>query len=124
MIPNYSNIILEITREYTGTKYQPLVDEATTAYVCGDFRKIDEVLKRLPDDIQLLEALVEKLRGKSVYTNLQKLLEGKETSTEQAVISTASLITHVAIDLKEGNKEYRRLLPSLYAKLGVLINKL
>lgn len=121
---NYSNMILRITREYIGTKYEPLVDEATAAYVSGDYQKIDEVAKKLPDDIYLLETLVEKLKGKSVYTNLQLLLEGKETSTEQAVISTASLITHVAIDLKEGNKEYRRLLPSLYAKLGVLINKL
>lgn len=121
---NYSNTILKITREYAGTRFQPLVDEATAAYVSGDYKKIDEVVKKLPDDIRLLEELVEKLRGKSVYTNLQKLLEGKETSTEQAVISTASLITHVAIDLKEGNKEYRRLLPSLYAKLGVLIDKL
>lgn len=117
-------MILRITREYIGTKYEPLVDEATAAYVSGDYQKIDEVAKKLPDDIYLLETLVEKLKGKSVYTNLQLLLEGKETSTEQAVISTASLITHVAIDLKEGNKEYRRLLPSLYAKLGVLINKL
>jgi len=121
---NYSNLILRITREYIGTKYEPLVDEATAAYVSGDYQKIDEVVKKFPDDIYLLETLVNKLEGKSVYTNLQLLLEGKETSTEQAIISTASLITHVAIDLKEGNKEYRRLLPSLYAKLGVLINKL
>lgn len=121
---NYSNEILKITREYTGTKFQPLVDEATAAYVRGDYKKVDEVIRQLPSDIQLLDALVEKLRGKSVYTNLEKLFEGKDASTEQAVISTASLITHVAIDLKEGNKEYRRLMPSLYAKLGVLINKL
>jgi len=121
---NYNKTILEITREYTGTKYEPLVEEATAAYVRGDYAAIDNVLVQFPDDIHLLEVLVEKLRGKSVYTNLQLLLEGKETSTEQAVISTASLITHVAIDLKEGRKEYRRLLPSLYAKLGTLIGKL
>jgi hypothetical protein len=124
MTQNYSNTILKITREYAGTRFQLLVDEATDAYVRGDYKKIDEVVKMLPNDLQLLEALVEKLQGKSVYTNLQKLLEGKETSTEQAIISTASLITHVAIDLKEGHKEYRKLMPSLYAKLGVLINKL
>jgi len=113
-----------MSRDYSGTKYEPLVENATAAYVRGDYAKIDEILTQFPDDIKLLAELVEKLKGKSVYTNLQKLLEGKETSTEQAVISTASLITHVAIDLKEGNKEYKRLMPSLYAKLGTLINKL
>jgi hypothetical protein len=124
MTQNYSNLILRITREYTGTKYEPLVEAASEAYVHRDYKKIDEIVKQLPDDLRLLDELMKKLEGKSVYTNLELLLEGKETSTEQAIISTASLITHVAIDLKEGNKEFKRLLPSLYAKLGVLINKL
>lgn len=124
MEKNYSSILLNINRQYSGTKYDALVDEATKAYISGDYKKIDEIIEQLPNDLILLEELVSKLHGKSVYTNLKLLLEGKETSTEQAIISTASLITHVAIDLKEGNKEFKRLLPSLFTKLGMLINKL
>jgi hypothetical protein len=124
MEKNYSSILLNINRQFSGTKYDVLVDEATKAYIRGDYKKIDEIIEQLPNDLILLEELVSKIHGKSVYTNLKLLLEGKETSTEQAIISTASLITHVAIDLKEGNKEFKRLLPSLFTKLGVLINKL
>lgn len=120
---NYSNILLKLSREYTGTKYEPLVDEAVQAYVNEDYTKIDEVISKLPDDIQLLEILVNKLQGKSVHTNISKLLEGKDQSTEQAAISTSSLITHCVIECKE-NKEFKRLLPDLYKKLGILIQKI
>jgi len=120
---NYSNILLKLSREYAGTQYEPLVEEAAAAYVREDYKKIDEVISKLPNDIQLLEILVNKLRGKSVHTNITKLLEGKDQSTEQAAISTSSLITHCVIECKE-NKEFKRLLPDLYTKLGILIKQI
>jgi len=120
---NYSNIILKLSREYTGTQYESLVGEAVDAYVREDYKKIDEIMTKLPNDIKLLETLIKKLEGKSVYTNIAKLLEGKDQSVEQAMISTSSLITHCAIECKE-NKEFKRLLPDLYNKLGVLIKQI
>ena len=118
----YSHLILEISKEYRGTQYEPLVDKAVHAYICGDYITIDEMVSKLPTDIVLLENLIKKLKGKSVYTNLRKLLEGKETSIEQELISTASLIVHVGIEMKE-NIEYKKLLPDLHKKLGIIINK-
>jgi len=123
MIKNYNKIIFDLSRKYANTKYSVLIDEATTAYIEDNYKKLDEIISKFPDDISLLEKLVAKLRGKSVYTNLKKLLEHKETSIEQELISTASLIVHVGIEIKE-DKEYKSLLPDLYKKLGVIINKL
>ena len=121
---NYNTTILELNRKWAGTKYQPLVEKAMEAYVNDDYKTLDATIAGLPDELQLLEKLVNKLEGKSVYTNLKKLLENKETSSvEQELISTASLIVHAGIELKE-NKEYKFLLPDLYKKLGVIINKL
>jgi len=115
----YSNRILSLAR--LDNKDNPLITQAMEAYVQGNYTKIDEILAVLEkEDLQLLESLVEKLKGKSVYTGLRKLLSGKSVTTEQAIISTSSLITHAAIELKE----YKRLLPSLYKKLGILLEQL
>lgn len=120
---NYNKIILDLSRRYSGTKYIKVVESAVTAYMGDDYDKFDELVNSLPDDLTLLEVLVTKLKGKSVYTNLSKLLEKKETSVEQELISTASLIVHAGIEMKE-NKEFKCLLPGLYKKLGVIINKI
>ena len=120
---NYNTIVLDLNRKYAGTQYSSLVEQAMAAYINDDYKKLDEIIATLPDEIALLETLMTKLEGKSVYTNLQRLLEGKETSVEQELISTASLIVHTGIEIKE-NKEYKCLLPDLYKKLGVIINKL
>ena len=123
MSKNYNKIILELSRKYAGTKYVDLVEKATDAYVVDDYKKLDKIIASFPTDIELLETLIRKLEGKSVYTNLKRVLEGKETSIEQELLSTASLIVHVGIEIKE-NKEYKCLLPDLYKKLGVIINKI
>ena len=120
---NYNKIIFDLSRKYANTKYSTLIDEATTAYVGDNYKKLDEIISSFPNDVTLLKVLMTKLEGKSVYTNLQRLLEGKETSVEQELISIASLIVHTGIEIKE-NKEYKSLLPDLYKKLGIIINKL
>jgi hypothetical protein len=121
---NYSNIILNLIREVKEPEKKAKVDKVIEAYIREDYAKIDEILIEMTDEFHLLDKLVDKLKGKSAYVNLKKLLEGKETSNEQAIISTSSLITHIGIDLKEGNVEYKGLIKDLYTKLGVLINKL
>jgi len=123
MTKNYNTIIFELGRKYTGTKYEKLIEKAVTVYLADDYEQLDEIIASFPTDVVLLETLVNKLKGKSVYTNLKRLLEQKETSVEQELISTASLIVHVGIEIKE-NKEYKFLLPDLYKKLGVIINNI
>ena len=118
---SYSRMILELCRMKSTEYESKLIEEASEAYIRGDYDMIDEVIQKLSGDFKLLEMLITKLKGKSVYTGLKNLMEGKDQSNEQAIISTASLISHCAIEVKE-NKEYRKLLPDLYRKLGVLIN--
>ena len=117
----YSQKILELSRRDFEESDKPLVEAAANAYIQSDYEKLDEILEKLGDDYKLLETLITKLKGKSVYNGLKNLTEGKDQSNEQAIISTASLISHVAIESRADNK-YRRLLPDLYRKLGVLIN--
>ena len=119
----YSKQILDLVRRDKGTVDQKLVDEATLSYVKGDFNRIDEILVQVNPDYQLLEQLISKLRGKSVYAGLKKLTEGKDMTVEQAIISTSSLLTHVVLELKE-NRDYRRLVPNLIRKLQLLEEKL
>ena len=123
MTKNYNKVILELNRRYAGTTHMDLVEKAAAAYLLDDYKALDKIIAKLPNDLALFETLVNKLKGKSVYTNLRKLLEKKEISVEQELISTASLIVHTGIEIKE-NKEYKCLLPDLYKKLGVIINKL
>lgn len=120
----YSRKILELTRMQVSDSDQLLIDEAMKAYVKGDYQRIDEIIVRISPDYKLLESLVQKLRGKSVYTGLRKLIEGKDQTTEQAIVTVASLMVHSALELKENRIEYRKLLPELHKKLGVLISKL
>lgn len=126
MTGNYSQKILALSRGvFNGSfsdKEQELVKEAMAAYASGKHTRIDEIVQMIGDDYQLLAKLMEKLKGKSVHKGIKHLIEGKDQSNEQAILSTASLITHVAIEMKE-NKRYGILLPDLYRKLGVLINK-
>ena len=120
----YSQRILGLSRGIFDGDFnedeQKLVVEAMKEYSNGNYVRIDEILERL--EYRLLEVLVVKLKGKSTYTGLEQLVEGKDQSDEQAIISIASLISRVGIELKESNR-YRILLPTLYKKLGTLINK-
>ena len=119
----YSNKVLQLTRADKTKVDQKLVDEAITSYIQGDFKRIDEILMQLNPDYQLLESLIVKLKGKSVYAGLKKITENRDASTEQAMISTSSLLTHVLLELRE-NKAYRKLIPDLIKKLQVLEEKL
>jgi len=116
----YSNKLLEIVHYFKDTRYSPLVEEASNAYLKEDWKKLKELFERLPNDYVLLETLVEKLKGKSVYTNLKKILTGEKMVEEDRAIAVSSLLTHTLIEART-NPEYKMLLSNLYDKLGVLI---
>jgi len=118
----YSKKLLEISR--LSDIDDKLLDEARNAYIAEDFDKIDEVLIKLSPDYKLLESLIQRLKGKSVYSGLKKITEDKDASVEQAMISTSSLLTHVILEIRENRKEYRKLVPELLEKLQLLEKKL
>ena len=117
----YSQKLVELRRQFDGTKYNSLLVEYCDAYISNNAKKMDIVLKKFPTEIQLLESLVEKLRGKSVFSNLKKIIRGESIDNVNHAVGISSLMTHVLIEIKQGNKEYKILLPDLYSKLGKLI---
>lgn len=116
----YSQKILELSRGIFNGSFseedQKLVVEAMRQYTEGNYERIDEILAKLDDDYKLLEALVVKLKGKSVYTNLKNLIEHQDQSSEDMEISLSSLYTHVCIECKT-DPRYRRLKPDILKKI-------
>ena len=116
----YSQKLLEIRKKFDGTQYDSLITEYMLAYVHDNKTRMDEIIKQLPTDIQLLENLVNKLKGKSVYTNLKKILNEEKISNIDREITLSSLYTHICIEMKQGNLEYKNLKQGTFQKLGFL----
>jgi len=70
-----------------------------------------------------LVALVEKLKGKSVYSNLKKISEGKCEDKLQEIIGVSSLLTHSLIEMKT-HKKYKILSSNLVEKIAELFYNL
>ena len=98
----YSNKILELVRRFTDTKDEKLVTEACKAYVDGDYLKVEEIYTKLCPEFQLLESLIEKLKGKSVHTNLKKIFGRSKHNVSEIdqKIALSSLFTHCCIESK------------------------
>jgi hypothetical protein len=116
---NYTKKLYIIEKYFRGSKYNALVDQCLEHYNKHNYKSLDECLSKFPSEDKLLENLVEKLRGKSVYVGLKKVTEGKANDLDE-IKSISSLITHVIIESKD-NSEFKLLLPMLFEKLGVLI---
>jgi hypothetical protein len=105
---------------FEGSKYEPVVEELTYAYSTNDSIAFDELLEKLPTNIQMLDSILEKVKHKSVFTTLKKTVAESVDDNAEKLIGVSSLMTRVAIECKE-NKEFRALLPDLYNKMGDLI---
>lgn len=114
-----SKKIFEATRKFHTTRCWPVVEQASRAYVEGDYKMCVNLLNSLPSDYKLLESLLEKVKGKPAYATLKKVLGNESVSKEDAEIAVSSLITRCLIEAKD-NKEYRALLPDLFKKLQEL----
>lgn len=115
-----SKKIFEATRKFHTTRYWPVVEQASRAYVEGDYQTCVNLLNSLPSDYKLLESLLEKVKGKPAYATLKKVLGNESVLKEDAEIAISSLITRTLIESKD-NKEYRALLPDLIKKLQEIL---
>lgn len=113
--------IAKVERVYRGTKFDSKVDQLLEFYHKGSYKAVEATLAEFPDEVKLLEVLVEKLKDKSVYQTLKKIIENKPISHIQKLKGMFSLGTHVAIEIEQGNKEYKLLLPLIYEKIGNLV---
>jgi hypothetical protein len=120
----YAKRLFTLNKYFTSKVYENLLQETNQAYLKSDFKKLDELMSRFPTDKQLLGLLVEKLKGKSVYTTLRKILEGKIKNQAALTKGLSSLITHTLVEIEQGNPEYKILLEDLMKKLNVELSKL
>ena len=119
---NYSKILFEITKKFSGTSYDSLVNEARKAYLANDYKLIDEIYLKLPDNKALLAKLIEKNKDKPVYSNLKKIFKGESVLKEDKIIAISSLITRTSIEAKE-SKEFNLLIPDLLLKLNEIVKE-
>lgn len=105
--------LLEAQQSFGGTQYHTIVTEASQLYQAGKLSACLEKLKGLPTEAQLLKLLMEKLKGKSVHTTLKKLVKGHGVGTVTEAVAVTSLLTHVLLEIKQGNWEYRKLAISI-----------
>lgn len=109
-------------RIFEGSKYVETVKKLVEAFSSVNNEEFDSLYELLPTNIELLDSILEKVKGKKVFNTLKKtVFESVEDETE-ALIGLSSLMTHVVIECKT-NREYRALLPDLYVKLGALIGQ-
>jgi len=73
------------------------------------------------DKEQLLQQLVEKLKGKSVYKTLIQITRDENVPRTRALKGLFSLGTHLVIEIEQGGKQYECLLEDIYNRLGQLI---
>lgn len=116
----YSKKLLELQRQFDGTKYNLVLSDYCAAYIKKDIKRMDEVLKKFPTDFQLLENLTQKLKGKSVFTNLRRIFKNENVSEIDRKIALSSLYTHICIEIKKGNSEYTNLSRSILEKINLL----
>lgn len=108
--------LLEAQQSFQETRYNNIVTEASQLYAAGKLSACLEKLEELPTEAQLLRQLVEKLKGKSVYKTLKRLANGHGDGGVTEAIATTSLLTHVLLEIKSGNWEYKKLAISILEK--------
>lgn len=106
---------LRLYKYFKNSKYSNIVLEAVDLCYQNKYNEAKEILVQLPSTKVLLEELVGKLKGKSVYTNLVRVLEGKEVNDIQELKTISSLKTHCIIEAKD-RPEYFLLLDEIEGK--------
>lgn len=113
--------IARVEKAFRGTKYDSDVDQLFEFYHKSNFKGIEEVLKKFPTEEQLLAELIEKLKGKTIYETLKKVVSEKIKDPAIVAKSLSSLLTHTLIEIEQGKKEYKMLVPVLYERLGQIL---
>jgi hypothetical protein len=124
LTPITLKVLQEIHRAhkyFTKSEFSPILESAEQAWESNDLEGCRTALGRLPSSDELLESLLKRLRGKSVFKTIQRMDE--ETDSLKTSIGLSSLITHVLIESKS-NPEYKSLLHPLLEKLSGLLYKL
>ena len=112
------NRLVLAEKYFVSEKYKDVVRLASKAYQKDCLDVCEKMLDKLPTKEQLLLQLISKLKGKSVYSTLVKIQEGKSKNDYTTLKAVSSLLTHCVIEVEKGNKEFGILIPEVYEKIG------
>lgn len=73
---------------------------------------------------KLLGEFLEKLKHKSVYTTLKKIMSGKKYDDFFVLKGLYSLAVHLCIEIDNGSAEYKGVLIEVNDKIQTIIKKL
>jgi len=125
---NLYNRLVEARKYFDKAEYLVIVERAEYLFQTHQNKLCEEELDKLPNSAKLLEQLVEKLgpqkgrpKGKSVYKTLKLIQEGKMDDNLVTAKGISSLLTHVFIEIEQGNSEYKLLVPKIIEKLNEVI---
>lgn len=115
--------ISNLKRCFDGTRYSYLIRQIDKAYAEGDSKKLSDCISQLPNEETMLAELIEKLKGKSVYKTLKRVMYNK-TPSYVALKAMLSLATHIVIEIEKGRGEYCLLLESVFARCAALMEEI
>lgn len=113
--------VFELNKYFLNTKYNGLVITLNECIESRSFIAAREKIKEFPTDKMLLDELVNKLKGKSVYTNL---IKSRGENDLVSLKSLSSLLTHTIIECEKGNTEFKKLIPLLLEKINEISYKI
>lgn len=113
--------VFELNKYFLNTKYNGLVITLNECIESRSFIAAREKIKEFPTDKMLLDELVNKLKGKSVYTNL---IKSRGETDLVSLKSLSSLLTHTIIECEKGNTEFKKLIPLLLEKINEISYKI
>lgn len=111
--------ITKAEKYFSDTDYSSIIQTCSNLFKRGKLILCEKELEKLPTEDKLLEELVQKLRGKSIYKTLEKIEEG-EKDVFVILKGLSSLLTHCVIECKS-NKEYLMLVPVIVNKVNGVI---
>lgn len=113
--------VFELNKYFLNTKYNGLVVTLNECMESRSFIEAREKIREFPTDKMLLDELVNKLKGKSVYTNL---IKSRGETDLVSLKSLSSLLTHTIIECEKGNTEFKKLIPLLLEKINEISYKI
>ena len=111
--------LTEASKKFSKTKFNKEINKATLAFLSENYDEMNKIIDGLPTEPELLESLLEKLKGKSIEKGIRKALKETSTPIEKGK-ALLSLMTHILIECVNNN-EYKCLLPDIYKRLEPVV---
>lgn len=111
--------ITKAEKYFGDTKYSSIIQTCSNLFNSGKLSLCEKELEKLPTEDQLLDEIVLKLKGKSIYSTIEKIEKG-EKDIFVILKGLSSLLTHCIIECKH-NKEYLILVPVIVSKINEVV---